>query len=127
MCKWIDTQSKINPVITGSISSEAKLNLWDKRHISFLATACGNLLEWLLEYEWFKSDFWTSTWIGAGFEQRLLLLHVYVLCPIYVELTIYPNDTDEPYEEVIITILPIWICSLLKYESVTHHYTMNIL
>ena len=44
-----------------------------------------------------------------------------------MDLTIDPNDTDEPYAEVIISISPIWIGSLLKYELVTHHDSTNIL
>ena len=44
-----------------------------------------------------------------------------------LNLTIYPNDPDEPYTQVIISVSLILICSLLKYEPVLHHETMNIL
>ena len=49
--------------------------------------------------------------IGAGFQRKLILLPVYVLCPIYFDLTIDPNDTDEPYAAVIISISTILNCS----------------
>ena len=50
-----------------------------------------------------------------------------MLCEIDLDLTLDPHDTDEPYASVIITMYPILICSLLKYESVPHHDTMNLL
>ena len=80
-----------------------------------METACGNLIKWLLDYESFKSYLWSGQWIGVGFEQKLLLMPVYVSCPVYLYLTFDPNDPDEPYAEVIISILPILICSLFKY------------
>ena len=45
---------------------------------------------------------WNGPWIGAGFEKQISLLLVYVLCTIDLDLTIDPNDTDEPYVAVII-------------------------
>ena len=57
---------------------------------------------WLLKYEWLKSDLWTGTYIGAGFEQKLFFLPLYVLCTIDLDLTVYPNDPDEPYATFII-------------------------
>ena len=54
-------------------------------------------------------------------------MHVYVLCPIYMDLTLDTNYPDEQYAEVIISISTILICSLLKYEYVPHHDTNNIL
>ena len=45
--------------------------------------------------------------MDVGFERKLLLLYVYVLCPIYVYLTLDPNDPDEPYTEVMISISPV--------------------
>ena len=65
--------------------------------------------------------------IGAGFQRKLLLLPVYVLCPIYFDLTIYPNDTDEPYAAVIISISTILNCSWFKYEHFPHQDTMTLL
>ena len=70
---------------------------------------------------------WTVPWIGVGSQHKLLLLTVYVLCTIYLNLTINPNDHDEPYATVVISISPIWVCSLLKYESDTHQEIMNLL
>ena len=69
----------------------------------------------------------TGTWIDVGFERKWLLLPIYVLCEIDLDLYIDTNDTDEPYLEVIIPIPSIWICSLLKYESVPHNEMINIL
>ena len=40
-------------------------------------------------------------------EQKLLPLPVYLLCPIYFDLTLDPNDPDEKYSAVIISISPI--------------------
>ena len=34
--------------------------------------------------------------------RKLLLLNVYLLCQIYFNLTLNPNDLYEPYAEVII-------------------------
>ena len=51
ICKWIDRSFGLNTLITGSIILEALLTFWDKKWINFLATACSNLLKWLLEYE----------------------------------------------------------------------------
>ena len=45
--------------------------------------------------------------IGVGFEQKSLILYVYVLFSIYLYLTHDPNDPDEPYTGVIILISPI--------------------
>ena len=39
----------------------------------------------------------------------------------------FPNDPGEPYAAVIIPISSIWICSILKYESVPHQDIMNLL
>ena len=44
-----------------------------------------------------------------------------------LELTLDPNYPDEPYAAVIISISPIFICLLVKYESIPHQNTMNIL
>ena len=65
--------------------------------------------------------------MGVGFKRKLFILTVYVLCTIYLNLNIYPNNTDEPYVAVIISISPILISSLFKYESVPYNETMNIL
>ena len=35
--------------------------------------------------------------IGFGFERKLIFLHVYVVCPIYFDPILDPNDPDEPY------------------------------
>ena len=40
--------------------------------------------------------------MGVGFEQKLLLLPVYVLCPIDFNFTLDPNYPDESYAAVII-------------------------
>ena len=64
---------------------------------------------------------WTGPLISVGFERKLLIMPVYVLCPIDLDLTIDPNDNDEPYAAVIISVSPILICSLLKYELFPHH------
>ena len=69
----------------------------------------------------------TGPLIDVGFEHKLRLLTVYVLCPIYLDLTIDTNYPDEPYAEVIISISPILICLLFNYESVLYHETMNLL
>ena len=61
------------------------------------------------------------------YERKIILLPVYVLCTIYLDLTLDSNDPDEPYAEVVISISPILICSFLKYESVTYHETINLL
>ena len=63
----------------------------------------------------------------SWFTRKLLLLNVYGLCPIDVDLTLDPNDPDEPYAAVILSISTILIVSLLKYESVPNQETNNIL
>ena len=45
---------------------------------------------------------WSGQWIGVGFEQKLLLMPVYVSCPVDLYLTLDPNDPDEPYAAVTI-------------------------
>ena len=50
-----------------------------------------------------------------------------MLCKIYLELTIDPNDTDKTHVALISSISPIWISSLLKYETLSHQETMNTL
>ena len=52
--------------------------------------------------------------IGVGFEQKLLILPVYVLCTIYLDLTLDPNDPNEPNVEVIILISPQFFYSLAR-------------
>ena len=48
-------------------------------------------------FEKLKSDLLTGTCIGVGFEQKLILLTIYVLCKIHFDVTIDPNYPDEPY------------------------------
>ena len=43
-----------------------------------------------------------------------------------LDLNLDLNDPDEPYAEVIISISPILIFSLLKYESVPHHHIWEL-
>ena len=69
----------------------------------------------------------TGPYIGVGFEHKKLLLPVYALCPIYLDLTLNPNNPNKPYAVVIISFLPILIGSLFKYEYVPHQETMNLL
>ena len=57
----------------------------------------------LLKYEISYSYSLTGTFIGVGIDRKLLLLRVYVLCPIYFYLTLDPNDPDEPYAALIST------------------------
>ena len=52
---------------------------------------------------------------------------VYVLCPIDLDPTLDPNDPDEQYAEVVISIPPIWIGSLFNYELVPQYDTTNLL
>ena len=91
----------------------------------FLATDYGNLLKWLLEYEYFISDLWTGTWIGVGF---------WTLITSYACICVMSNRFG-PYfwskwswrtifrsHNINITNL---YFSPLKYESVPHHETMN--
>ena len=44
-----------------------------------------------------------------------------------LDLSLDPNDTDEPYEALITTTSLILICFLLKYESLPHQDTLDIL
>ena len=64
--------------------------------------------------------------IGVGFEHRLLLLPVYVLCPIYFEQNLDPNDPDEKYAALISTTSLVWIILLSKYEYLPHQETINL-
>ena len=79
----------------------------------------------LIEYEKYISDLWSGTLIGIGFEHKLILIHVYVLRMIHFKLTLDPKYPDEPNAAFTISILLIWISSLLKYEYLTQQDTMN--
>ena len=107
-----------NELITGTIIKEEKTTWQDKLYIIPLETACGNQLKWLLEYEKFKSYLWTGPYMGVGFERKLLLLPVYVLCTIYFDLNIDLNNLDEPCAAFISATSLVWI---------VHHWNMNIL
>ena len=94
--KWPHTLLGLNPLITGSIIIEAWLNFWDKQSMNPLGTVCGNRQEWLLKYQKIQPYLWNGPFIGVGFERKLLLQPVYVLCPIYFDLTLDPKNPDEP-------------------------------
>ena len=81
----------------------------------------------MIKYEQLKPYLWTGPCIGVGFEWELILLPIYMLCPIYLKLTLDPNYPDEPYALFISSISPIWIDSLIKHEYLPHQETMNIL
>ena len=74
-----------------------------------------------------KSDLWTGPQISLDFEQKLSILPVYMLCIIYLDFALDPNDPDEPHAEFIRSISPIWIRSLLKYGYIPHQEIMNLL
>ena len=65
-----------------------------KKLRSPLETACVDWLKWLLEYENFNTDLLTGSYIGVVFEQKRVLLPVYVLFTIHFHLTLDPNDPD---------------------------------
>ena len=89
---------ELNTLITVPIIIESQLYFLDRRLISALKTFCGNLLT---ECEKFNPNLLTDPCIGVGFERKLLLLPVYVLCQIDVDLTIYPYYSDETYSAFI--------------------------
>ena len=77
---------------------------------------CGIQLNCLLEYENFKPYLLSGPCIGLTFERNIILLHVYVLCPIYIYQTLDPNNPDETYVAFISKTSLVWICLWLKYE-----------
>ena len=75
-----------------------------------------------------RTDLWDVAGIWAHYVTGRYVSHSYGNAEIdNFDPTLDPNDSDKPYEAVIISISPILICSLLKYESVTHKDTMNLL
>ena len=54
-------------------------------------------MKWIFQYERSNSDILTGPYIGVIFEQKSLAPHVYVLCPIYLDLSIEPNYHGELY------------------------------
>ena len=64
---------------------------------------------------WKNQNLLTGTYIGVGFERKLLLLPVYVLRPINFNPTLYLYDPDEPYAAFISKTSLVRVFSLMKY------------
>ena len=60
---------------------------------------------------------WTGPLIDVGIEHKLLLMPVYMLCPIYLDLTLDPNYPDEPEE----------LISVQSQDQLMDHFTDMIL